>query len=191
MHVAQECYRQVHLIRGLAQSSAEKDMPSIAWCHPKCVTSCQGTASEDIFHEAPADPQQFAKDFLTAAQRGCTVEINPVSTTVFFRTPSRIHDVTCHVVALGVTYHVYRWLFGTLRLLRDTGTMWESPHGLERREALLSMTCSENPVRQSAEGARCVFQVNDGPQHVLELRLQRNTAQSPGTACLTLVSSVT
>ena len=83
MHVAQECYRQVHLIRGLAQSSAEKDMPSIAWCHPTCVTSCQGTAPEDIFHEAPADPQQFAKDFLTAAQYGCTVEITPVSTTVF------------------------------------------------------------------------------------------------------------
>ena len=102
----------------------------------------------------------------------------------FFRTPSRRHDVTCHVVALGVTYHVYRSLFGTLR----TGTMWQSPHGLERREALLSKTCSEHPVRQSAQGARCVSQVPDGPQHVLELRLQRNTAQSRATACLTLVS---
>ena len=103
MHVAQECYRQVQLIRGLAQSSAEKDMPSIAWCHPTCVTSCQGTAPEDIFHEAPADPQRFAKDFLTAAQCGCTVEITPVSAT-FFQNP--VPTSRRHVSCGGLGRHV-------------------------------------------------------------------------------------
>ena len=78
----------------------------------------------------------------------------------FPRIPSRRH-VSCD--GLVRHYHVYRLLFGTLRLLRDTWKMWKSPHGLERRDALLSMSCLEHSVCRCAP---CLSQVPHAPQHV-------------------------